>query len=163
MLREDLKKRHESCSEWDNSVKSGAFLAKSRKQSQSLLLFNYLEVLLMCCWAVAAAFPGVCLQNNEAWRNWDEFFMIFGDRAEDICGDLFLILLVFANRTELGSLGHEILQICCGKRRNWRREGGDGAEREGSAIPSVSKVKNGIFLLKFPFMDREKLGFSLRA
>lgn len=117
----------------------------------------------MCCWAVAAAFPGVCLQNNEAWRNWDEFFMIFGDRAEDICGDLFLILPVFTNRTELGSLGHEILQICCGKRRNWRREGGDGAEREGSAIPSVSKVKNGIFLLKFPFMDREKSGFSLRA
>lgn len=92
-------------------MKSGIFGEKFRKQSQSLLLFNYLEVLLTCCWAVAAAFPGVCLPNHEAWRNWDEFFMIFYDQAEDTCGDFFLILLVFTNRMELGSLGHEILQI----------------------------------------------------
>lgn len=62
----------------------------------------------MCCWAVATAFPGVCLQNNEAWRNWDEFFMILDDRAEDIGGDLFLILPVFTNRMELGILGCEV-------------------------------------------------------
>lgn len=61
----------------------------------------------MCCWAVAAAFPGVCLQNNEAWRNWDEFFMIFDDWAEGTGGDLFLILPVFTNRVELGILGCE--------------------------------------------------------
>lgn len=62
----------------------------------------------MCCWAVATAFPGVCLQNNEAWRNWDEFFMILDDRAEDIGRDLFLILPVFTNRMELGILGCEV-------------------------------------------------------
>lgn len=62
----------------------------------------------MCCWAVATAFPGVCLQNNEAWRNWDEFFMILDDRAEDIGRDLFLILPVFTNRMELRILGCEV-------------------------------------------------------
>lgn len=82
------------------------------------------------------AFPGVCLQNNEAWRNWDEFFMVFDDWAEDIGGDLFLILPVFTDRTESGILGREVRKIRGGKRRNWRREGGDGAEREGSVIHS---------------------------
>lgn len=71
----------------------------------------------MCCWAVATVFPRVCLLNNEALRTWDEFFMISGDHwAEAIGGDLFLILQVFTNRTELGILGHEVQKICGGER-----------------------------------------------
>lgn len=164
-LREGLRKRHKSCLELEISVKSGPFfLAKSRKQSQSLLFFNYLKALLMCCWAVATAFPRVCLLNNEALRTWDEFFMISGDHwAEAIGGVLFLILQVFTNRTELGILGHEVQKIRGGERWNWRRGGGDEAKREGSASPSVSEIKHGIFLLKSPFTDREKSGFSLRV
>lgn len=109
----------------------------------------------MCCWAVATAFPGVCLQNNEAGRNWDEFFMILDDRAEDVGGDLFLILPVFTTRTELGILGREERKIRGGKRRNRRREGGN-EEREGSAIPSVCEMKKMRFFSPNPHLRTEK-------
>lgn len=67
--------------------------------------------------------------------------MILDDWAEAIGGDLFLILPVFTTRMELGILGREERKIRGGKRKNRRREGGDEAERESSAIPSVSEMK----------------------
>lgn len=83
--------------------------------------------------------------------------MIFDGRDEYICEDLFLILPVFTNRTELGILGCEVLKIGCGKRRDWRREGGDGAEREGSAIPPVSKLKKWNFSPQSPIYGQRKV------